>query len=205
MDEWKLKEIGERLATEAVKVGVGSGHLKRLYRSAKKESVPIPFIKAWIEHQVARSAQRKRGSPRGFDIFGPKILEELERFKENRPEFVKALKYANMYYEYVKMSATRVHDLKKPNAPPDRDRLRSGDTDDSSELRDRLEPIVSRVCMRYGLTGMRLSKEWRCNVRLRSFREDPRELSANLYRAVVSQFPELSGSIRFWIDRNERR
>jgi len=208
MDESEYKEIGEKLAGEAVKAGLKMGQLRLLYKLAKMR--PIPFMEAWVKRQIARSAEGGRGSPQGFDQYGPIILEVMERFKDDKGGLQKVLTYTIMLFEYVKLSAKPVSTAQRGRSMPSGTVRETAYalSDESKALRERLEPIVNRVCNRYGLIAIEVSKErggWRCNVRLRRFRENPRALSENLVREVVSQFPELSGSIRFWIDMNERR
>ncbi len=208
MDETEYKEIGEKLAGEAVKAGLRMGQLRLLYKVAKMR--PIPFMEAWVKRQIARSAEGGQGGPQGFDQYGPIILEVMERFKDDKGGLQKVLKYAIMLFEYVKLSAKPVSTAQRGRSMPSGTVRETAYalSDESKALRERLEPIVNRVCNRYGLIGIRVSGgrgRWRCNVRLRRFRENPKVLADNLAREAVSQFPELSGSIIFWIDKNEWR
>ena len=181
MSEKELKELGEELAEAAAKADIGVKQLRDLYRIAKTRS--IPFLEAYVKRQIPRA--RRRGGPKGFDKFGPAMLDIIERFQEDKGGLQKVLEYANMLHDYIKMTMARGAGVGR-------------------EWRDKLEPIVQNFCSGYGYWGLTLEDDRGqlfCRVRLRKFRGDPRRLASDLYNEVVSHFPELTGSIRFWIER----
>ena len=75
MNERELKEIGEKLAREAARSDVGSKQMRELYRIAKTR--PTPYLEAHVQYQIARSKSSRRGGPRGFDNFGPVMLQVI--------------------------------------------------------------------------------------------------------------------------------
>jgi len=181
MSEKELKELGEELAEAAAKAGIGAKQLRGLYRIAKTR--PIPFLEAFVMRQISRAG--RRGGPRGFDEFGPTMLGVIERFEENKGGLQKVLEYANMLHDYIKMTMVRGEG-------------------GGEGWRERLDPIVGSFCSRFGYGGLMLEEDRGqlvCRVRLRRFRGNPKQLAYDLYREVLSHYPDLTGSIRFWIER----
>lgn len=179
-----MKEIGEKLAKAAAMADVGTNQMRELYRIVKTKS--IPYLEAYVKRQIPRAG--RRGGPRGLDKFGPEILEVIERFEENKGGLQKVLEYANMLIEYEKMT------------------LVMGKLGDD-ELREKLIPIVSEACSRFGYEGITLQEDRgqvMCRVRLRRFNGNPAELASDLYQEVISHYPELVHSIRFWIEPRTR-
>ena len=186
MNEKELKEVGEHLAEAAAEAGVGSKQLRGLYRLAKTR--PTPFFEAFVKRQISRASKGRRGGPIGFDRFGPVMLDIMERIGENKADLQKALMYANMLCDYTKMTLTR--------------------GGGGAGWREKLDPIVGQFCSRFGYAGITLEDErgrLLCRVRLRRFRGNPAAIASDLTHEVLSHFPELTGSIRFWIETTERR
>lgn len=185
MNEKELKEIGEKIAEAAARANVGAKQMRELYRITKTRS--IPYLEAHIKRQIPRAG--RRGGPIGLDKFGPVMLEVIESFEEDKRGLQKVLEYANMLYEYIKMT------------------LVMGEIKDEG-LREKLIPIVRETCSRFGYEGITLQKERGrliCRIRLRRFSGNPADLASEIYQEVISRYPDLTQSIRFWIETRGRR
>jgi len=207
MNEKELKEIGEELAEAAAKAGVGSKQLRELLRLAKTR--PTPFLEARVEYQIARAATGGRGGPRGFDRFGPTMLDVIEKLKDDKGGLQKALLYANMLYPYVTMTLEggMVGRRAVPGGQAQvghRRQAFEGRREGAAGWREKLDPIVGGMCSRFGYGGVTVEDDMGrllCRVMLRRFHGNPAVLASDLYREAVSHFPELTRSIRFWIER----
>lgn len=179
MTEEDYYSIGEGLAKTAVENGVGSNQLQDLYRFAKTK--PLPFMEAHVNRQTARAIKSRGGSPRGFDVFGPEFLDVIDKFRRDKQSLRKVLFYANMLYDYEDVKSKRV----------------------GEGWTEKIGAIVNEVCNDYGIRGLTLTKErggMLCNLKLSRFRGNPKRLADTLTAKVESEYPELEGSIRFWID-----
>jgi hypothetical protein len=198
VSERELYQVGERLAKEAVRAGVGAKQVRGLFVLAKTS--PYEKFEAHIKYQTARASGGGRGGPQGFDLLGPTLIKELERFRENKPDLLRALSYMNMLYPYEERFGA-------VEERPSREPLLRG-SQATPDWEAKLEPVVRGVCGQYGFAGLRVERQGGgllCTVRLLRFRGDPKPLSDSLAEAAVNHFPDLSGGIRFWIDRDQRR
>ena len=194
MDEAEYKKLGEELAREAAAVGLGSKQLRSIYTLAKTK--PLPYVEAIVKRQTARAAQGERGGPIGFDRFGPALLRVMERFTEDKQGFEKVLLYANLLVDYVKISGDRSTET--------RDASPVVTSSSSTDIRSRIEPIVSQECSRYGFAGLTIRNEGSTviyEVSLPRYYGDPAEVSRTLYSKAIAECPELRERIRFWIKR----
>lgn len=197
MNESEYKELGEGLAESSVRTGLGARQLRSIYKLVKTK--PLPMVEAFVKRQISRTGRGRRGGPRGFDVFGPALLEKVEEFKDNKQGLLKVLWYANMLYPYYEGG----YGKEKSSSPGGQTGTGSSPTAVDGNLRSKLEPIVSKYCSRHGYSGLTLREERSgllCTVRLRRFRGNPRSLSVDLVKEVTSYIPELTGRIRFWID-----
>lgn len=190
MSEKEYSDLGEELAKLAVQTGLGAKQLRDLYSYIKNK--PLPEVEAVVKRQIGRSMGGQRGGPRGYDIFGPRFLELMEAYKENRSGLQRILWYANMLYPYYEA---------RPVAETPSSAERGAQVED---LEDRVEAVVRQACSRYGFAGFKLSSErdgFLGKVSLRRFQGNPRALSEELYGLVTNRFPECRDRIRFWIER----
>ncbi|MBS7631448.1 hypothetical protein KEJ47_07745 [Candidatus Bathyarchaeota archaeon] len=196
MNERELKDYGEKLAREAAKADVGSKQMRELFHVLKTKS--LPYFEAHVKNQIARSIRGgAKGGPKGFDVFGPKILEAIKEFGDDKGGLLKALEYANMLYDYEKMS---MESVKEPR------QMKGEVRSESLEVvwKPKLEGVLRSLCAEYGFSEIGLEQQKGmilCRVYLRRFGGNPAELASDLYREVLYEYPELSGKIRFWIEK----
>lgn len=186
MDEKELYKIGEELAIAAAKADVGSKQLRDLYKISKTQA--LPRLEAYVKRQIVRSSKKEKSSPKGFDKFGPVMLSTMESFGDDKAGLTRALEYANYLHDWEKLKIAK--DMYGQ--------------DSTTELKKKIEPLVKRQSSKFVYDGIYLEEDGRqirCKVLLRRFSGNPAQFASELYREVVSHYPELSGSIRFWIEK----
>ena len=170
MSEESIKNIGEDLARVAVESDMGAKQLQMIYRLAKTK--PLAFIEAHIKRQIGRKDIRGKA---GFK----KALEVLEKFREHRSSFEKALMYAVMLYEYLK---------RKP----------------AIDLESVADPIVKRVFRRKVLEYAGLSIDLsgincRIDVKAKNFHGNPVHLSREIEQELRKDKRFSGLNLKIWI------
>jgi hypothetical protein len=198
LEEKEYKELGERLAREAVKAGVGNKQIRSLYQLAKTN--PYERFETRLKYQIGRSSGYGHGGPRGFDVFGKLLIKELGVFREDKVGLLKVLWYMTMLYAY--------EESQPPSPEGPASRSSTGASVTLKDLEAKLEPVVRGLCSQYGVAGLNVSSEGAnlvCSVKLLRFTGNPRALSDNLAASVSSHLPEYAGRIRFWIESSYGR
>jgi hypothetical protein len=163
-DEKILKKEGEELASISVESKLGAKQLRTIYTLTKTK--PLPFVEAFIQHQLARVSGIK-----AWEL----ALNLLKKYGDDKVSFSKILMYANMLYDYYERQAA----MQYFNVAEEAAR----------------KICEQQRCKYIGLELSTRRDQTEARVRVSGYRGDRKDLAFSIKREITQKDPTFQGII----------
>jgi hypothetical protein len=205
----ELKNDAENLATIAVQDRIAISQVRGLYEMIRTRGM-VDF-QVYLKYQMGRNDSRNKVII--SRKFGDTLLSHINKYQ--KLDLVTLLRYTVMLYDYTQRTMISSRSGISASSPSssltDRGTINEQKRPEiTGEVKKKVEQVIKAKTSQFGF--IRINFEYgygygdrgkpRINVKLSSFRGDPRELSSQLTSDLYSEIRELSGmQFHIWIDK----